>query len=252
MKSVLAIIFIFLINTFIFSPSMAAAENTYYARVLKEDVYLYKNTEDEKLFKIPASYFVELVGQTEEYYKVKYDSLSDIYIKKSDVSCVDKTPKIKYPALSLKIISLEGSSVRSSPYTSSKSLGNIDLYQSIKYFGEINGSEQVKGLGTKWFYVSAEIGGEIVKGYVYGGLCFDIISPTVNTETANYIENVNLQSIAAVTKLDDQKSFITLLVLGVFILIMFLLFLPKILAKTFVAKSSKTLYIKSSYDDDEF
>ena len=82
-------------------PVSAATTETYFARIMFDQVFLYKtpnNIEDSSniYFELPKSYFVELTDSANDnFYKVNYLNLTG-YVKKDSVQTIAGVPMSPY------------------------------------------------------------------------------------------------------------------------------------------------------------
>ena len=78
-------------------PYAYAYENkTYYAKIMFEQVYLYKtptnkNDMENIYFELPKTYFVKLLSRHDDFYEVRYLNIFG-YVKKDSVQAVSHTP----------------------------------------------------------------------------------------------------------------------------------------------------------------
>ena len=85
-----------------FAPALAAETADGYARVLREDVYLYAEPQEESgLFILPRTYFVKITGEAGDYYRVEYLTGTDAapvrgYCRTGDVEPVDYIPEAPF------------------------------------------------------------------------------------------------------------------------------------------------------------
>ena len=82
-------------------PAQAAqTEQSAYARILRDDVYLYESAqEDSGLFILPRTYFVRITGEAGDYYKVEYLSGANAavgYCRADEVELVDYIPETPF------------------------------------------------------------------------------------------------------------------------------------------------------------
>ena len=93
-------IFLILIILFNNFPCVNAVENpTYYARILFDQVYLYKTAKEDNsigniYFELPKTYFVELLDKSGDFYEARYINFTG-YVKKDSVQAVSSTPPRK-------------------------------------------------------------------------------------------------------------------------------------------------------------
>ena len=254
MKKIIILIFGVTISIIFFNQqknSYAYAEQNHFAQIMQSETYIYKNTNKEKLFLLPRTYFVTLLDEHEDMYKVEYNGIVG-YVDKNNVSCVLNTPKTLYPTRTLRIYSNEGSAIYNSPYKNAKQIGNAPTMVNINFFGTLYGEESIEGRGSDWYYISTTINGEKVYGYVYGGLCDKISKLEINTESVTYIENINFTNSTSVsTATPTQISITTVIVSLSCLMLLIMLFVPAIIRKNTAQHKSKQI-ISSYYNDNEF
>lgn len=253
MKKLLINFFAILLLMFSFNQSTtyAYAEQKYFAQIMQSETYLYKNINKEKLFLLPRTYFVTLLDEYENMYKVDYNGIIG-YVDKSNVSCVLNAPKTMYPNRTLRIYSNEGSIIYDSPYKNAKILGNAPTMVNINFFGTLYGEECIEDRGSEWYYITSTINGEKIYGYVYGGLCDKISELNINTESVTYIENINFTNTTSVsTATPMQISITTILVSLSCLLVLIMLFVPALIRRNTAQNKGKQI-ISSYYNDKEF
>ena len=135
-------------------PAVYASDTpTYYARILFEQVYLYKTpNEDNSLsnlyFELPKTYFVELIGKSGNFYEAKYLNFVG-YVKKDSVQAIANTPSNPFlKNINFRVYSNLSENLWSHPTTDENStiLTTIPhLTNSIEYIGKINGQELIEG-----------------------------------------------------------------------------------------------------------
>ena len=206
-KLVIPLIFAILLAPFAAVRAVAADESTAsYARIENEGVYLYKSPDEaDGLFALPRSYFVEILGETAQYYYVSY--LNDRaeyravkgYCKKAEVTPVDYTPQT--PFLEYKITvtySLSGGSI-----VPDDPLANFTA--EAVYYGEFN-------FGTNVYYYVYREGSF---GYVPAKSCSTPDYP-VNTEHTTVQTPSNEDSTSGGTAQGNAVRIVLICTLSVF------------------------------------
>lgn len=174
-----------------------AVENqTYYARVLFEQVYLYKSAVEDNsysniFFELPKTYFVELVDVENNFYKAKYLNFTG-YVKKDSVQAVASTPKNPFlNNVKFRVYAELSEKLWPTPTTmNSTAIIEIPpLTRNIQYIGKLNGECLIDGRTSTWFFCKYNTTEKEHYGYVYSDFC-DEISPIFNnTEEIAYVNN---------------------------------------------------------------
>ena len=114
---------------------------------------------------LPATYFVIVLGQNENSYKVSY---KDIVGYVDNIEIVDYEPVTKYAAADF-TVNNDGYPVklRKEPSPAAEVLAEIPAAKGGYYYGDISGSSLIPQVGDKWHYVSYNDGIETFYGYVY-------------------------------------------------------------------------------------
>lgn len=220
-----------------------AEEKTYYGRAINKDIAFYSSpisSDENILFFVPKTYFVKLISDENDiFYKVSYMNEIYGYIKKSDMSYIDKTPTTPYAnQISFRVFSPGGANLRRTP---NESLGATNLITTIPFLetnllfiGTANGEEAISYKGTTWYYCKYIKDNISSFGYVYSPLC-DMLSPIPeNNEIFEYVlPNFDSTTVSQIT---DKSDFLTLsspaqiaIIIGVSlpcILIIYFLFKP--------------------------
>lgn len=271
MKSLFFIsIIAFSFLNFNIATTYAGSNSENYARITRNQVYLYTLPEDKNenvLFEIPKSYFVELLSQHNDlFYKAKYIDIVG-FIKIDDVLPVSTTPQNPYADnIRFRVYSSDGVNIRTEPYikngleTIKGSLTVLD--ENVIYYGKIEGEEAVKNRGTTWYYCKYKTNKESIYGYVYAGFCDMLTQITENEEISTFTNNpffitqdeiINTQ----LSSNNTTKNIILTLTIIPTIIFLYLLFKPyKIKNKN--PKNKSDLFIKAKtqknqklYDDYE-
>ena len=269
LKLLIFLSFFLSFNSFLDEPH-AYTKTKYFAKIENSETYIYSLPNDKnenKLFEIPKSYFVELLSQyNETFYKAKYLDLTG-YIKINEVTPVSNTPTTPYADnITFRVYSSDGLNIRNEPSTKNGletikgSLTVLD--ENIMYYGKISGEEVVKNRGSIWYYCKYKNNHEVILGYVYAGFC-DMLSP-IEENKENFticnnpfnIQNTETNSNTQHSKTDIKNLILILTIIPTLFLI-FLLFKPfKIIeeenkkkVKKIFRKKNKTT--KAIYNDFE-
>lgn len=185
--AILAIFYLFILAFSSLTATISHAERQYYAKIMGNNVYFYsqpvENTE-ARLFAIPESYFVLLLGEENgEFYIARYDDV-DGYVLKDEVVVMDGTPSKPYASSSFRIFALEGMGLYSSPYINDLNiLANVPyLADELVYYGDING-EAIPDKSNIWYYCKYND----IFGYVYSVFC-DSLQVDINNEIFNVVD----------------------------------------------------------------
>lgn len=133
------------------------------------------------------TYFVEIIGDYDVFYRVNYNSING-YVKKTDVKEISTTPHTPYP-YNIQIVIGSNCNLRSSPTTKS-STNNIlsTIYsneQNLIFVGRIFSEEAIDFGGNTWYYVKYQD----KYGYVYNKYVKSITPIYPNTEEISYIQS---------------------------------------------------------------
>lgn len=178
----------------------ATQTKSYYARIMQEDVYLYKDAVaaddfSNIYFTLPATYFVELIDETTNgFFKVNYLNFTG-YVKKECVQTIVGSPLNPYLTnISFRVYSEQSRDLRSEPTTTSGSSSQVAyiplLNRNLTYFGSIVGEQVIDGRTSVWYYCKYSADKEYY-GYVYSDFCDELTPITPNTETVTYTTNPN-------------------------------------------------------------
>lgn len=163
----------------------AASAKTYYAKILSDNVYLYSSASDDencRLFVVPNSYFVLLIGESGNYYHAKYSGIVG-YVKKSDVTPMDGVPVCPFASQSFRAFAQNGLDVYASPHASASTLGKLSFLQdNVALYGTASGDELFPKSTTTWFYCSFNSGGNAINGYVFSYFCDNLSLASENLE----------------------------------------------------------------------
>lgn len=207
-----------LIILFFNSSSMVCVASTseIYARVMYDEVYLYKQagdaTSENIYFSLPKTYFVKLIDRYDDnFYLAEYKEFTGL-VKRSEVKAVSQTPNKPYlEDTSFRVYSEQSQDLRTEPKiisTSSTIVTNIPLLsENLTYYGYIHGDSKIIGRTDIWYYCKYS-GDKDYFGYVYSDFC-DKFSPNnipLNTENMNYIDNPTFEKLEKVYSTLPSKS----------------------------------------------
>ena len=192
-----------LILIFLFSQSTtlnvcATNIQTYFARIMFDEVYLYItpneiNDSSNIFFELPKTYFVELTDSANDlFYKANYLSFSG-YVKKDSVQTIAGVPTSPYlDNINFRIYAEMSRDLRSEPNLSngsSSQVAYIPLYtRNITYYGKIVGETLIDGRTNIWYYCKYSADKDYF-GYVYSDFCDEMTLITENTEKVTYLDN---------------------------------------------------------------
>ena len=225
------------------NPIVCALDSapTYYARVMFEQVYLYKTSQEDNsiqniYFELPKTYFVLLTGEEGEFYKAKYLNFNG-YVKKDSVQATSSTPANPFlQNIFFRVYSNLSENLWSAPSVSSNLISTIPhLNKNLEYFGKIQGESLIDGRTNIWYYCKFNND----YGYVYSDFCDEFSTYSSNTEMVNYIANPSFQIAPEPTNTIPQNSNAA----GIVVLI---LAIPAIIFVFMLLKSSRWFKTTSS------
>ncbi len=196
---ILLVLILFFQFVFVTPELVVSAEydKTYYARVMYDNVFLYKsplNIDDysNTFFILPRTYFVQLIDSENEFFKVKYLSTTG-YVKKENVQTIVGTPITPYlDNISFRIYSEQSRSLRTEPTEQAGSaslITYIPLYsRNLTYYGKIEGQSLIDDRTNIWYYCKYTAEKDYY-GYVYSDFCDQMTKFSENTENVSYTTN---------------------------------------------------------------
>ncbi len=176
-------------------PVYASESVVHYARIMFDDVYLYKTTVDideytNVLFSLPKTYFVQLLDNAgNDFFKVNYLNFTG-FVKKECVQTIIGTPRTPYlENISFRVYSEQSRDLRNEPTTqggSSQQVAYIPLYsRNLTYYGAIQGESLIEERTNIWYYVKYSADKDYY-GYVYSDFCDKFSDMPLNTEEVVY------------------------------------------------------------------
>ena len=175
------------------SPLVVDAVSSQYCRITEESTLIYKsaNISDDLsniYFELTSTYFAQILGTENEFYKVNYDGITG-YVLKDEVTIVYGTPTTPFPEdITFQINASASAVIRSIPSVEGNYLGLLPCNTTLSYFGKVEGTEAISGLGKYWFFVtytSFEQG--VISGYVYAPLTENLTEIPPNMEELSTI-----------------------------------------------------------------
>ena len=176
----------------------ASTYDTCFARVMYDDVYLYKtpvdiSSYDNVMFVIPKTYFVELTEEANsDFFKANYLNFTG-YVKKDQVQAIQGQPQNPYLTnTGFRVYNDLSRDLRSEPTTingSDTQIAYIPLFcRDLTFYGIIYGETKVDGRTNVWYYCKYTADQEYY-GYVYSDYCdeFNYNAIPENTENVTYI-----------------------------------------------------------------
>lgn len=165
-------------------PQKASFADTesYYAKV-NDNVFFYSspiNNEQYKLFEIPSTYYVLLLGNgNQDFYRAKYSNIEGFVLKNSVVP-INEQPNYPFANTSFRIFT------ETSLYSSPDSNSNIKVLPALTeittYYGEIEGEELLPKSTDIWFYCCYRVNDNYFTGYVFSYFCDQKTEIVPNTE----------------------------------------------------------------------
>lgn len=232
------------INIQVNQTAEAESQTTYFARINSTESYLYStpSTEtDSIIFKLPATYYVELTGNADDsenaFYTANYNGING-YVQKSDVTPVQGYPINPFASnLSFRVFVPSGTDLRSTPSATTpfNILTSLPyMTTNLIYYGTKAGEEVISQRGNEWYFCKYIGQTTEYLGYVYAGFC-DLLPPiTENQETLPQVNseifiptNASQSTSQAAPKLSKEIQAVLIICVTIpCILIIYLLFKP--------------------------
>lgn len=160
-----------------------ADSKSYYAKA-NDNVYFYSSpirSEEYKLFEIPSSYFVLLLGNgNQDFYRARYSSLEG-FVLKSSVTPVNEQPNYPFANASFRIFT--DTNLYSSPNANSVIKSLPALTEITTYYGEAEGQELLPKSTNIWLYCRYKFEENYYTGYVFSYYCDQLTEIVSNTES---------------------------------------------------------------------
>lgn len=176
----------------------ASSNETHFARIMYDNVYLYKTPNDVSdnsniLFELPKTYFVELLENANaDFYKANYLNISG-YVKKESVQTIAGVPSSPYlNNIHFRVYAELSRDLRSEPNTdngSSAQIAYIPLFsKNLTFYGKIFGESLIDGRTNIWYYCKYSADQDYY-GYIYSDFCDEMSVISENTENVTYVDN---------------------------------------------------------------
>ncbi len=232
------LLFVIFFNSF---PCVEASQpNTYYAKVLFEQVYLYKTpVEDNSInnlyFELPKTYFVELLNKSGDFYYARYLNFKG-YVKKDSVQAVSNTPTNPFLTnINFRVYAELSQKLYSLPSTQNSTLiQNIPhLTKNITYLGKLNGECLIQGRTNIWYFCKYTLDKDYY-GYVYSDFCDEMNEINQNNEEVTFIANPTFEKNVEPTKTIPITSNYVSIIIG-------LISIPALIFIFLILKGTKIL-----------
>lgn len=219
---ILIIIYLMVCNILNVSTSCVYS-STRYARIENASNIYSSNEENKILCMAEKTYFVQIINEIDNMYKVNYNGISG-YINKNDVKEITSTPFTPYPS-NIKLIIGSDCNFRSSPTTKSQTNNILATLKSgeenIEFIGRIYSDEAIDFGGTTWYFVKYL--GEY--GYIYNKYVKSITPIYENTEKVTYLQNSSPDIPNPIT---HTPSILIMIIMAIpLLLILLILYLPR-------------------------
>jgi len=172
--------------------------NGSYAKVIENNVCLYKNATDENSIKniiciLENTYYVQiLLTYDEDFYKVNYNGVSGYVLRKS-VKKVAEIPENPYPN-NISIITVNNNIyLRNTPEKSNNNHLTIIPSNStrLKYIGKVYGEQLDDFRQNIWYFVEYEG----IQGYIYSEYISSISNIKPNIEQLSFLNTNDFDNI---------------------------------------------------------
>lgn len=227
MKLVLLFITI-LISLYITPVKIEVSASTpKYARAVNGNVNIYKLSTDDisidnVICIVEKTYFVEIISETANDYKVNYNGITG-FVKKNDVVLVSGTPTTPFP-VGINLVLGSNCNLRKTPTTKSSTSNVISTLNknenSITFIGRVFSDEVIDFGGNTWYYVISN--GE--KGYIYNQYLKSASPIYPNTEELSVYKSNEFTSINPIS--EPSSIFIITLLFIPCVAILIILYLP--------------------------
>lgn len=222
------------------SGLIANIKPTYFARIMYDDVYLYKSPSDDDnysnlYFKLPVTYFVELYDNYDDnFYCARYMNFEG-YVKKDKVQAIVGRPNTPYlNNVNVRVYDERSRDMRKMPTALGGEEDRICFLpcpeQNLTLIGTIEGDTVIEKRTNIWYFCkySAE---KDYYGYIYSDDCDDGNGNEIiwqnNNEVVSYTQNVtfNVDDPAQALPQDNKTVSIIVTVLSIpaiiFIILLF-------------------------------
>lgn len=231
------------------------ANSNIYAKVEDSGIFLYSSpidSQQNKLFEIPQSYFVRLIEKTNDMFY--YCAYKDVYgyAKISEVVAMNGQPNSPFFEGYFRVFALEGQGLYSSPQIieEDKVTHIPSLTDNLIFYGYINGQEAVPDTSDKWIYCKYS-DSKNNYGYTYSVFCDKIPKITENTERFEILSEPFSKDIESGELSTVAMTFIIIGVSLPCLVVIYLLIKPTLL-KGEIEMPKRKLKAKRHHDYFEF
>ena len=250
MKKILFLIVLFLLpSPFFYADIQTSAESSFYAKIQKDDVYMYATANTSSpLFIIPKTYFVKITAEENGCYLAQYRDIVG-YVKKEEVTPMNGTPLTPFYIEEFRAFLPNGTGLYANPdLNSSSQLLTIPyLYSNLTFYGNIYGNS-IPNKSNNWYYCKYED----QYGYVYSVFCDQIESPPINNESFDVISSPLFAEKEKVSSLSSTAmAFIIIGVSLPCLIVLYLLVKPNLM-QTKSPKEKRSFKLRKRRDYFEF
>ena len=220
---------------------------THYARI-EQTTNIYRTTSSsntlDNIYCIgEETYFVEILQEYEDMYKVNYNNITG-FVKKEDVKEITNTPSTPYP-YNIKLNIGTNCNLRSTPTTATNTNNVIStIYANtpdIVFIGRASGEEAIDFGGNTWYYVYYQNN----YGYIYNNYVSSITPIYPSIENYTYATNDSNKISNPIT---HTPSIIIIIILAMPLLgTLLLLYLPQKIKIKSPNKRRKPIKTKENY-----
>ena len=247
MKKLSIILLLISISFCIYSPNYGVFAKPQYARIEKP-TNIYRSSTISNTFENiycigEESYFVEIIQEINDMYKVNYNNITG-FVKKEDVKGITNSPSTPYP-YNIKLNIGSNCNLRSTPTTATNTNNIIStIYANttdIIFIGRASGEEAIDFGGKTWYYVCYQNN----YGYIYNNYVSSItpIYPSKENFTYYTAEPTNI-----INPITHAPSIIIIIILTLPLLgTLLLLYLPKKVKLSTSKKTKKHIKSKENY-----
>lgn len=238
-----------MVLTILPSPmSVSSKPKTWYARIMDENVCLYKSPVDDAenniYFILEPTYFVKLIEeQNDKYFKVEYRDLTG-YVKKNEVKTVRSTPETPYlENVNFRIFSSISQYMRSSPTSSDGSSTQVYFLpyftMDADYYGKVYGESAIIDRTNVWYFCKYSADKDYY-GYIYSDGVDKLTAFSKNNEICEYVASPDFSATEEIKT--EQKQILPNT--KKFRLLILIISIPSVIFVFMVLKSNIVLRLK--------
>ncbi|MEG1751463.1 MAG: hypothetical protein RR140_00355 [Clostridia bacterium] len=209
-KLILYSVILILTTAVVFKVNFCFADTSvFYARIINPSTMLYEmpTLESQPLFKLPQTYFVEILDkENDTFYSARFCDIQG-FVKIGEVQFVKNEPLNKFPKQQfVRAVDKCGLDLRSSPTTVLGTQNILKvipyLYNNIIFYGFVDGEDAIPQNTRSWIFCKYVFNEEKTNiqtfecGFLYSFYC-DNFSPKIpnNTELSEVIEAPSFEKI---------------------------------------------------------